>query len=503
MYEKTSVKQRALYSWRHIEAFNHCNTCLATGAIRTGKTEIGSLGWYEDAMVMVADTPYAYRTKGYNLFAIISTSKSLAILNIIEPIIVQLEEDGYKECKTSRAFYKSKGGTYTNTTYPMGLLQVKDTKGNITRFLYIGADNKKVLSRVTGLTLRGWFLDEAPLLGGVDEDNIKFIEVMYERTATFRLPVYGGRPLQMMTTNPQDDDESAFYQRFIKNGFEKGILVLSFELLDNPIFTKDDEEYYEKILTEAQYLRKIKGRWVKDNSISTYPKFKKSYAPVGNVITKEQAKSYKYVEMTIGLDEGQSDARSFILTGFTKGYNKVVKIKQYYYKNAPNKPIKDINDYVEDFWSNVNEWFIEFGLPIELKYDSQALYIVEPLKRYKIKHFPHLPVVIKPVNKKRELNKSTGKNSAIKERTDYHNVMFGAGVLEISEECEQLIKAYNKCENRNGERIDDGKTNDVDSLDSSEYGDKHRMKLILDKIMLGGVQRGDRFKKVTGNTIID
>ena len=478
MYEKLSPKQLALYSWRHIEEYKNCDTCLATGAIRTGKTEIGSIGWYEDAMFMVAATPQSYRTKGFNLFSIISTSKSLAILNIIEPILVQLQEDGYQECKTARSFYKSKGGTYTNTTYPMGLLQIKDTKGNITRFLYIGADNKKVLSRVTGLTLRGWFLDEAPLLGGVDEDNIKFIEVMYERTATFRLPVYGGRPLQMMTTNPQDDDECMFYQKFIKGGFSKGILVLSFELLDNPNFTEEDEEYYRRILTKAQFLRKVKGKWVKDNELSTFPKFSKERKPTGNVITRAEALGRKYQELNIGLDEGQRDARAFVLTGFDMSFTRITKIGEFYYKNTPEKKIMDVNDYIVEIWNHAIKWFMMFHIPITIRYDSANLYLLEPLKRYKQKHNINIPIIIKPVNKVGVLGKSKGEGSAIKERWEFVNLMLGLKLYDVSEDCPILIRALDRSTNKNGMRIDDGRTNNVDIQDASEYGEKHRLKLL-------------------------
>jgi len=479
MYKELSPKQLLLYNWRLTEEFNQCETIIATGAIRTGKTEIGSKSFSKDAMKMVRITPRDYRTKGYNLFTIVSTTKSLALLNIIEPAVKTLESKGYAEARTTRQFYRAKGNVFVHTTAPMGMLQVKDYYGNITRFLYIGADNKRALIKITGITVRGWLLDEAPLLGGNEEDNIIFIERMYERTATFRTAPYG-RPLQMMTTNPQTGEDGLFYQKFIKGGWHKNILVISFTLLDNPIFTQKDIEYYRKIFTIAQFLRKIMGKWVRDNELATYPKFDK----IRHVRKFDEVIKYDFVELNIGLDEGQSDARAFVLQGFTRYFNKVVYIDEYHYKNMPEKPIKDINDYVVDFWEKCIEWYSILNKPMTLRYDSAALYIVEPFKRYKIKHNITVPVVIKPVNKARVLNKSKGKNSAIKERIDFTNILLGSDSIIYSDRCPVLINATSRCSNKNGIRVDDGKTNNIDIIDASEYGPKHRLKLIQDRIML-------------------
>lgn len=499
MYEKLSPKQLVLYSWFHIEEFNDCEICLATGAIRTGKTEIGSTGWFEDAMMLVADTPTAYRTKGFNLFTIISTSKSLALLNIIEPIVISLEVDGYKESKTIRQFYKSSGGTFVHTTSPMGLLQIKDTEGNITRFLYLGADNKKVLNRVTGLTMRGWFLDEVARLGGVEEDNIKFIEVMLERTATFRVKPYG-RPLQMMTTNPQTDDEGMFYQRFIKGGFDKGILVISFEFLDNPQFTKEDEDYYRKLYTKAQFLRKIKGRWVKDNELSTYPKFDK----VKCVKTREEIMSRKFNELAIGLDEGQSDARGIVLTGFdkVKTMDRISKVKEWYYKNTPEKPVMAIDDYANKIWDKAIEWYALFDMPIKLFYDSANLSLGVLIKKYKRQRNITIPVVVKPVNKA-SVYGAKGEGSAIRERWEFINIMLGAGLYDFSEDCPVLIRAINRSTNKDGARIDDGHTNNVDIQDASEYSEKHRLRRIQNKVEQRNTNEVKEHVRVVGKRSIN
>lgn len=145
----------------------------------------------------------------------------------------------------------------------------------------------------------------------------------------------------------------------------------------------------------------------------------------------------------------------------------------------------DIDDYKVKFWEKAGEWYELFGRPMTLYYDSAAKYIVEPFKRYKVKMGIKTPVIIKPVNKAATESTIKGKNSAIKERIEFDNNLMALGRLLINENrCMELARAYSKCINKDGVRIDDGKTNNVDLLDASEYGEKHRLKLMKDKLTI-------------------
>ena len=326
------------------------------------------------------------------------------------------------------------------------------------------------MNRVTGLTLRGWFLDEAPLLAGNEEDNIKFITVMIERCSSFRKI----RAIMMMTTNPQSGEDGLFYQTYIKGGFEKGILVLSFNLLDNPEFDQEDIEYYRKIFTQSQFERKVWGKWVRDLEKLVYPK----YNPAIHDIDDKEIDKMKFVKMTVGLDEGQGDARAFVLTGFTNQYREVVHIDEYYHKNKENVEPKDVNDYVDDFIETCMEWINRFRKPLYLYADSSALYLIVLLK--KAIQRSGLQIIVKSLNKtKVEKNEI----SAIHERTNMTNMMMGCGMLKVGSKCVQLKKAYSKTIKKDGVRIDDGKTNNIDILDASEYSVKSDIKILKELII--------------------
>ena len=472
MFRQLSEKQKALYYWYDIPEWEDKQIIIATGAIRTGKTVIGSYAFLKYAMQLVRETTPEQKEKGYNLFAVISISEALALLNIIENWVNRLELKGFKEVRTYMEFDSAPANVFLHRKKPIGLLEIKDHEGNITRFIYLGADNKRAMNRVTGLTLRGWFLDEGALLGGNEEDNIRFIERMIERTSSFRTS--GGRPLQMITTNPQSGEDGLFYQTYIKGGWNKDILVMSFRLNDNPTFTQEDIDYYKKVFTDSQYRRKILGEWVRDNETLVYPKFDKDT----HVISRESILKHELAELVVGVDEGQRDARAFVLAGFARNYEQVIYLDEYYHRNKEGVEPKDVNDYVKDFFVKLKEWYETYRKPISVYVDSASLYLIVLLKKEAANH--KIPVTIAGVNKT-TMNKGAG--SAVQERIDFTNMLLGTGRIYYSEQCKILIDATNKAVKKDGDRIDDGKTNNVDILDASEYAIKHRMRVMTDKIM--------------------
>jgi PBSX family phage terminase large subunit len=472
MFRELSNKQRALYYWYDIPEWQDKQILIATGAIRTGKTVIGSYAFLKYAMKMVKETTNDNIEKGYNLFAVISMSEALALLNIVENWINRLELKGFTEVRTYNEFELAPGNVFLHRRKPIGLLEIKDHLGNITRFIYLGADNKRAMNRVTGLTLRGWFLDEGALLGGNEEDNIKFIERMIERTSSFR--TNGGRPLQMITTNPQSGEDGLFYQSFIKGGWSKGILVMSFRLIDNPTFTQEDIDYYKKVFTDSQYRRKILGEWVRDNETLVYPRFNKET----HCIAPESILKNEIVELAVGVDEGQRDARAFVLAGFARNYEQVIYLDEYYHRNKEGVEPKDVNDYVKDFFAKLTEWYGIYRKPMNVYVDSASLYLIVLLKKEAANH--KIPVTIAGVNKT-AINSSA--SSAVQERIDFTNMLLGTGKIFYNTQCKLLIEATNKAIKKDGDRIDDGKTNNVDILDASEYAVKHRMRVMTDKIM--------------------
>jgi hypothetical protein len=137
-----------------------------------------------------------------------------------------------------------------------------------------------------------------------------------------------------------------------------------------------------------------------------------------------------------------------------------------------------VNDYVKDFYAKLKEWYDIYRKPINVYVDSASLYLIVLLKKEAANH--KIPVTIAGVNKT-AINSNA--SSAVQERIDFTNMLLGTGRIYYSNKCKHLIDATNKAVKKDGDRIDDGKTNNVDILDASEYAVKHRMRVMTDKIM--------------------
>jgi hypothetical protein len=88
------------------------------------------------------------------------------------------------------------------------------------------------------------------------------------------------------------------------------------------------------------------------------------------------------------------------------------------------------------------------------------------------------------LNKLKKRRGTNKKKSAIQERIDMLEIMFGSKFITIAPQNKQLIKAIESAEyDKNGDRLDNG-TSDIDSLDSLEYSWIMEMDLIHDTIMM-------------------
>jgi phage terminase large subunit len=173
----------------------------------------------------------------------------------------------------------------------------------------------------------------------------------------------------------------------------------------------------------------------------------------------------KYMKFSIGVDYGETDATVFTLWGILKGWKGARVLDRYYHRNGYSRGEKGIEDYSDDFFEFMEEYWDEFARPCKVYVDSAAKHFWSYLKREKIRRGIGR-FTIHPTNKTKRLTKS---DDAIEERIATTNIMFGADWLQIDKSCKELVKAFNECErDKKGNRKDDG-TTDVDSLDSFEY----------------------------------
>lgn len=449
MFTKIGKKQAFAYMWWRMPQYQKFKMFVAHGAIRTGKTIFTSWGFFDWMEEMVTTTPKEKYTQGWNKFNVIAATKFTAEDNVIDPIMTYAEEKKSYQIVNARLRLTN----YHKAQFldkSAGVLTFKHDKIYFS-IKYVGANNRNSVRSIQGGTRRGTFIDESALI------DIGFIEQAIGRNITF--PDYR----VFMTCNPEGDDSHNFYQQYIKEGYFKDILVLQFQLLDNPIFTQDDVQRMAKIFTPVMYERKVLGKWVRDSG-AIYKKFNEERHVDSFYDT---SKAGDYAEFRIGIDYGEVDATVFTLIGMRKGLAGMDVLSTYYHKNSDTSE-KDINDYAEDFFLWAKKHYDKFQRRINVYVESAS----NGVTFYKVlkKRAAELNVRFlnfKLVNKAKKLHTS---KSAIKERIDVLNIMLGAEYVRIEAHNKELVLAIKKAVWRDDteERLDDH-TVDIDSLDSLEY----------------------------------
>lgn len=206
---------------------------------------------------------------------------------------------------------------------------------------------------------------------------------------------------------------------------------------------------------------------------------------------------YKYRFLTVGVDYGETDGTSFTLESFPKNFQEQHFLRHYYHKNGVTKKVaglpfishrgktsveKDVNDYVEDFFKCIDYWHNEFDCIIEAEIDSANKFLVSLIKNEKLRRGYNW-LRVRSVNKVKINEKE---EDAIEERINALNYMLGAMTAKFSQHPSlyELKKAISQCmRNDKGKRKDDG-TQNIDSLDSMEYGYKKYIPQIRKAILL-------------------
>jgi len=462
MFLNISQKQALAYAWWRVPKFKHNNMFVAHGAIRTGKTVFASYGFFDWAEHTVLSTPATRYTQGWNKFNVIGATKYTTEDNVIDPIISYAKEKrGYKQVN-----YRARLTKYNKSIYNdrmSGVLLFKNGT-HYFMFKYVGVNNKRSVISIQGATRRGTFIDEAALI------NVALIEQAIGRNITF--PDHK----IFMTCNPEGDESHDFYRQYVKGGANKGILVLQFELLDNPLFATSDVDRMRRIFTPVMYERKVLGKWVRDSG-AIYKAFN---------VERHVDKFYDtmmhrdYAEIRIGIDYGERDATVFTLIGVKRNFMGIDVLSTYYHKNSDTSE-KDINIYADDFftWAQPHFEKLKKTMLVFVESASNGVTFYKVLKKRAVELRVNW-FSFKLVNKSKRLHTST---SAIKERIDAMNIMLGADFIRIDASCKELVLAVKKSVWRDDreERLDD-KTVDIDSLDSLEYAFVGLIPKIIERI---------------------
>lgn len=198
--------------------------------------------------------------------------------------------------------------------------------------------------------------------------------------------------------------------------------------------------------------------------------------------------TYEYSEINIGIDFGGNDATAATAIGFRKDYKGIEIFDQYYHKNGVSSGIKNINDYAKDIMDFALAVSDEYEMFVTLYLDTANNTTLGMLLEDYTFEDKYRNILFGKLDKTRKRKGTNKKKSAIQERIDVTEIMFGANYIKIAEHLDHVIEAYDMAEYKNGDRRDDG-TSDIDTLDSIEYGWIMEMDLI-NQIILTGDRNG-------------
>ena len=447
MYKEPSNKQLLLYIWWRLAKYKKYHHVIAHGAVRTGKTLFLTLGFTDWMEETVINTPHEHRVLHWNNFAVIAQSRDNAHDTVIEPMMEYLVSKGY--IQVHRYDHMSHRKCFFNNAGNSSLM-IKN-KNDVWRVKYIGANNKRSIRTIQGRTLRGTLIDESALIG------MDLWERIENRHITFRdYKIFE-------TSNPEGDDSHPYYENVIRNGEAKGFLVINFNLLDNPIFTESDVEYFERIYTPEVFKRNVLGLWVRGTG-SIYKKFN-DIQHVKSLY--DNAKRSDYVELNIGVDYGERDATTFVLNGMKHHYKGMDFLKEYYFKDGVDGE-KDIMEKLDDFMEFTLEVYNKFNKKINVYIDSSThgkSFHKLAKNRLKARNINWLEMHL--VDKVPQIKNS---KSGVKDRIYTMNAMLGSMFVRFDKQCKQLklgVKRAAWAKDKE-ERLDDGTTN-IDILDAAEY----------------------------------
>lgn len=406
-------QRRLIHWWRPGLRTAESNYVVADGSIRSGKTIaciIGFLTWSQEM---------------FSGQSFILAGKTMSALkrNVVRPMQQILEAWGWP-------YEYIRSGSEAR-------LEI----GSNTYYLY-GANTEASQDALQGLTAAGAYLDEAALFPK------SFID-----QAVGRCSVDGWK--FWMNCNP------AGPHHYIREEYldpeqmkKKKVYHLHFTMDDNLSLSQKRKEAYKNAWPHGSvfYKRFILGKWVAADGL-IYQQFADHTEQY--LIDQKWLEEHEILYAVIGVDfGGTKSAHSFTLTGFTRGYQQVVVLDEYYCKKRIN-PKQLTSDFI-DFARRAKSRF----QVMEAYCDSAEQTLIAGLETACMKE--HVTIDIRNAIK-----------GPINDRIAFYNSLIAQNRWKIMSHCTHIIAAfeeavYDEKKKNMDVRLDDGEMN-VDSLDSTEY----------------------------------
>jgi len=295
---KISRKQLQLLTWwREGSPHRDKEIVIFDGAIRSGKTVVGSFSYVEWAMTTFQNGEFALCGK---------TIKSLR-RNVVGPLKKVLAGRGYtvKDNKSDNELRISKGG-------------------NECLFYLFGGKDEASQDLIQGVTLCGIFFDEMAL------QPESFVSQGIARCSVEGSKIWGNcnpsGPYHYIKTELIDKAE------------EKNVLHIHFEIEDNLTLSKKIIERYKRMYSGVFYKRFILGLWVAAEGI-IYDMFDELLHVVKEVP--------KHRKKAVSIDYGTQNPTAFGMFTWTT-VEDVCKTKEYHYSGRDTNRQKTDSEYAAD-----------------------------------------------------------------------------------------------------------------------------------------------------------
>lgn len=406
-------QQKLMHWWRPPLVSSQCDFVVADGAIRSGKTIACIIGFLTWSQEMFAGQSF------------ILAGKTMGALkkNVIRPMLQILEAWGWP-------YNYVRSGT-----------DARIEIGTNTYYLY-GANTEAAQDALQGLTAAGAYLDEAALFPK------SFVDQAIGRCSIDGAKIW-------MNCNP------AGPHHYIREEYldpeqmkKKKVYHLHFTMDDNLSLSQKRKEAYKNAWPHGSvfYKRFILGKWVAADGL-IYQQFADHTEQY--LIDQKWLEEHEILYAVIGVDfGGTKSAHSFTLTGFTRGYQQVVVLDEYYCKKRIN-PKQLTSDFI-DFARRAKSRF----RVMEAYCDSAEQTLIAGLETACVKE--HVAIDIRNAIK-----------GPINDRIAFYNSLIAQNRWKIMSHCTHIIAAfeeavYDEKKKNMDVRLDDGEMN-VDSLDSTEY----------------------------------
>lgn len=424
IWQVFSKKQMKIWTWWNKNSpVNNLDGIIADGAVRSGKT------------ITMAPSFVMWAMENYNCCNFAICSKTIGSLkrNILNILKKQLRSLKYK--------YEHKRAE--------NLLIVK--KNGIENYFYLfGGKDESSQDLIQGMTLAGILFDEVALM-----------PESFVNQGIARCSVEGAK--YWFTCNPRTITHW-FKTNFIDKVEEKKLLYIHFLMDDNLTLSEDTKEKYRRQFTGVFFKRNILGLWC---------------AAEGLIFSQIADNQERY-------ETDEIQMNSFITIGIDWGGNKsdhsisATKIKRDFtnIQSLETEKLKATGTTTKDLFG----WIINFIKKIQYKYGTISFVFADSAEK----------VLNNSLNsdlKKNNIPLSVTDSikTEIKDRIELFNRLLNLDKISfLKGKCKTLILALQTAlydeKAKEDKWIDDGKTSDIDSLDSFFYSFEKWFNQIIKRI---------------------